>query len=403
MARTRSRKGRRKPSKPYPSFPLTAHNNGQWCKKVRGKVHFFGVWEDADSALQNYLSVAQDLHEGRQPSPINIPAQDTIVKEACNHYLTYQARRAELGEISAQWCEDCKRTVRDLARFLGPARLVSDLRPGDFEAYRQKLRRCGLSGNSPLGPYALDRSITVAKAVFAHAYEMELIDRPMRFGKAFARSSAAEKRRARGESVRRNGRKLLEPTAIRRILGTASVPMRAMVLLGINAGFGNADCGRLPLAAIDHAEGVIEFPRHKTGVERVVPLWPETATALTEAVAARPEPTCAQAMELAFVTVFGRPWVRCLRDGKGSRTDAVGQEFNKLLTRLALKRAGIGFYALRHTFRTWADETRDQHAVHRIMGHAIPGMSGIYIEEISLDRLRAVTDHVRMKLFGRGG
>lgn len=32
---------KQKPSKPYPSFPLTAHLNGQWCKKIRGRVHFF--------------------------------------------------------------------------------------------------------------------------------------------------------------------------------------------------------------------------------------------------------------------------------------------------------------------------------------------------------------------------
>jgi integrase len=61
----------------------------------------------------------------------------------------------------------------------------------------------------------------------------------------------------------------------------------------------------------------------------------------------------------------------------------------------------LGFYALRHTFRTWADEVRDQHAIHRIMGHAIPGMSGIYVERIELHRLREVVDHVRNKLFGK--
>ena len=57
----------KKPGKPYPSFPLTAHNNGQWCKKVRGRVHFFGVWADPQAALDNYLQVAADLHAGSQP------------------------------------------------------------------------------------------------------------------------------------------------------------------------------------------------------------------------------------------------------------------------------------------------------------------------------------------------
>lgn len=35
------------------------------------------------------------------------------------------------------------------------------------------------------------------------------------------------------------------------------------------------------------------------------------------------------------------------------------------------------------------------------MGHFIPGMSGVYVEDISSDRLRTVVDHVRGKLFTR--
>ena len=34
------------------------------------------------------------------------------------------------------------------------------------------------------------------------------------------------------------------------------------------------------------------------------------------------------------------------------------------------------------------------------MGHAILGMSGIYVEKIELNRLRAVVDYVHDKLFG---
>jgi hypothetical protein len=39
-----------KASKPYPEFPLTAHPAGYWCKKIRGKIHYFGPWADPDGA-----------------------------------------------------------------------------------------------------------------------------------------------------------------------------------------------------------------------------------------------------------------------------------------------------------------------------------------------------------------
>jgi hypothetical protein len=55
---------RAKPSKPYPEFPLTAHPAGYWCKKIRGKLHYFGQWDDPDGALNLYLAQKEDLHAG---------------------------------------------------------------------------------------------------------------------------------------------------------------------------------------------------------------------------------------------------------------------------------------------------------------------------------------------------
>ena len=97
----------------------------------------------------------------------------------------------------------------------------------------------------------------------------------------------------------------------------------------------------------------------------------------------------------------GKPAVRRRDDGtvKASNVDEVSPGFSRILDALKIRRRGVGFYSLRHTLPTWADETRDQHAVHCIMGHALPGMSGIYMEEISLEHLRAVVEHVRRKLF----
>ena len=74
-------------------------------------------------------------------------------------------------------------------------------------------------------------------------------------------------------------------------------------------------------------------------------------------------------------------------------------EFGKLLVALKLKRRGLGFYALRHTFRTVADRTKDQPAIDHIMGHARDDMASLYRERIEDDRLKAVVNVVRMWLW----
>ena len=400
----------KKPQKPYRSFPLTAHNNGQWCKKILGKVHFFGTWADPQGALDRYLAVAADLHAGREPQRSTLSPDVVQVKDVCNHYLTHQLRKVETGEISARWLEDCRRVVELFARQVGSQKAVQELRPEDFERLRFRLVQRGLSGGRGMGVHALNRALTVIKGMFKHAYENDLIDRPVKYGTGFEKPSASLKRKARQTAELENGKRLFESSEILRMLEQTDVPLRAMILLGINGGMGNTDCARLPIVAVDLEQGVVEFDRPKTGIERVVPLWPETVQALRDALATRPKPADKTGTKLVFLTTFGRPWVRenihRTEDSgiaKVVPVDAIGEEFDKLLKKLGLKRKGIGFYTLRHTFRTWADEVRDQHAIHRIMGHAIPGMSGVYVERIGLDRLRAVVGHVRNKLLGKPG
>jgi hypothetical protein len=45
-----------RPAKPYPEFPVTARPTGRWCQKIRGRIHYFVLWDDTDAALAEYLN-----------------------------------------------------------------------------------------------------------------------------------------------------------------------------------------------------------------------------------------------------------------------------------------------------------------------------------------------------------
>jgi len=96
----------RKPTKPHPSYPLTAHQNGQRCKKIRGKVPFFGVSAEPEAALERYLALATDLHAGRQPHLSTVLGRGASVKDVCNVFLSRQRHKREAAEIGPPWFED---------------------------------------------------------------------------------------------------------------------------------------------------------------------------------------------------------------------------------------------------------------------------------------------------------
>jgi integrase len=370
-----------KPAKPYPEFPLTTHPAGYWCKKIRGKIHYFGPWADPDAALNKYLAEKDALHAGRKPR------QDTdglTVKELCNQFLNAKRALVESGELTNRSWQDYKDATDLIVSHFGKGRLVADLDPDDFAGLRRKLAK-------KWGPVTLGNVIQRMRVVFKFAWDGGLIDRPVRYGQGFKRPSRKVVRIDRA----RKGPRLFTAEEIRRLIGAAGVQLKAMILLGINGGFGNADCGHLPLSAVDLKAGMIDFPHPKTGIPRRCPLWGETVQAIREASTGRPEPKKEEHAGLVFITKYGLPWA------KDSADQTLAKEFGKLLRALHINgRKGLGFYTLRHTFRTVADESKDQPAVDFIMGHEVPHMSTVYRETISDARLRAVADHVRGWLFG---
>jgi len=369
-----------KPNKPYLDFPLFAHAAGQWAKKIRGKMHYFGAWADPDAALKKYLEQKDALHAGRKPRP---DTEGLTVKEAANAFLNAKGELRDAGELSPRTWAEYKAMADELVAHLGRARLVSDLDPDDFASLRNKLAK-------KWGPHRLKKAIQYIRSIFKHAYDADLIDRPVRFGPGFKRPSMKTLRFHRAEQ----GPKLFTAEEVRNLINAAAGgPLKAMILLGVNCGFGNADCGQLPVSALDLERGIIDFPRPKTGIPRRCVLWPETIQALKEALTRRPEPKGEEHTGLVFVTKYGGCWA------KDEDPGVITKEMRKLLNNLGIN-GHRNFYCLRHTFRTVADEAKDQPAADFIMGQEVPHMSSVYRERIGDERLKAVTDHVRKWLFG---
>ncbi|MCH8829149.1 MAG: hypothetical protein IID45_06180 [Planctomycetes bacterium] len=168
-------KAKKKPTKPYADFPLFPHATGRWAKKIRGKLHYFGPWNDSDAALQKYLDQRDDLQAGRTPRKTG---DGLIVQDLCNRYLTAKKYLLENGELRPHTFQSYYRSCRNVIDTFGKYRLVDDLAPDDFEHLRATLPQTR-------GPVSLGNEVRQIRMVFKYAYDAGLTDRPIRYGLSF--------------------------------------------------------------------------------------------------------------------------------------------------------------------------------------------------------------------------
>jgi integrase len=310
-----------------------------------------------------------------------------------NAFIVHKENRMKGSELSPHSYAEYFRTCERLIAHFGPDRRVDDLRPDDFEGFRKWLADgCNV--------VTLGSKINRFRVVLKYAFDNHLIDRPVAYGKAFDRPAAKSIRKARNEA----GERMFEANELRRIIDASTQPLTAMILLGVNCGFGNTDVASLPESALDLDGGWVTFPRPKTQVQRRCPLWPETVASIREALAIRPRPKNPAPAELCFLTNRRTPFVR-VQMSKANKErhvtiNSLGRWFELLLQRLDINgRRGLGFYTLRHVFETSAGGSRDQVAVNAIMGHVDSSMAGAYRERIEDERLRDVANHVRRWLW----
>lgn len=387
---------RKRHTKPYKGFPMFPHATGRWAKKIRQKLHYFGQISDdlkGEKALERLNLELPYLSEGRTP-PEADSHEGCTLQLLCNAFLTNKKNKMDSGELSRHSFTDYYETCERIIKYFGRHRRVDDLRPDDFEGLRKKMAQ-GFSA------VTLKNEINRCRIVLKFAYDQQLIKEQVRYGQSFDRPSAKTLRKARNAA----GPRLFEAEELRKILTTDDIIMRAMVLLGVNCGFGNTDVASLPQSAVALESGWIDFPRPKTEVPRRIPLWRETVSALRLAISKRPrQPKNPADAGLCFLTVQGNRWVRV----QPKRTDpdkfvtvnTVAHGFARILRKADINgRKGLGFYALRHVFETIGGESRDQVAVNAIMGHVDNTMASVYREGISDKRLRAVVDSVHEWLF----
>ena len=77
-------------------------------------------------------------------------------------------------------------------------------------------------------------------------------------------------------------------------------------------------------------------------------------------------------------------------------------EYGKLLKGAGLARRGRGFYGLRRTFSTVANNMPrpDRDVVNFAMGHCDESMRALYQQDIFEERIEPVSEYVRDWLFG---
>ncbi len=374
----------KKTEKPYPEFPLWAHEgSGQWCKKIKGDFHYFGVLADPPAALREYKARVNDIVAG----VVSTPADGLTVQELANKFLGARKKQIKTKEFSERSWSDYHEICGYVLHELGKDTPISSLRPDDFMRFRAALA-------AKHGVHRLRKNVAVTRTLFKYAHEELGIVVPM--GDRFKPPGVAKRRQDKAEKRKAGIRKFFQADQIRAALGKADQQMKAMILVGLNCGFTNVDIANMAPDSIQ-GEWLVQ-ERTKTWMARRAWLWPETREALALLKGSTTH---------LFLQPNGKTWHEDLpadSNGKVGRDPVLSSAFNKLVPNRA---KGASFATLRHVFQTIATRTGHKDTARAIMGHVPPSgdIAAEFYEEDHLhdgvydDRIKAVCEAVRAWLY----
>ncbi len=430
MAENRTSGGGRSkpPRKPYPTFPLNAHRNGQWyaTRRIGGAKQFFyfGRWADdpdGAAAFAAWQAVAEDLRAGRMPATTTAPTTGIgpSCEELADRYTAFARARLDLGEIGPREFYDVRLACmghwldgvgeRTPAADLNRSRLV----PGradpvtPMQLMRERLGR-------KLGPYAVNRNLDKIARMLRWAFKHGLIAKPLDDHDGLKRVSLKARRRHQRTRDAEKGvpaltpaecLQLIEPAAAKAAAGGSHL---ALLLLALNGGCSSSWLSEVPLSAVDLDGGFVDWVRPKTEELCRFPLWPLTIEAIRQWLPHRPAAREPGHGDRVFLTRLGNPLVRSTipLDDDGdiasvNPDDAWGKELDKLIRAAGFKRPGLRSHALRRSHSTAANDVLDRDARRMVMGHGFEGMDPHYVRGLfPAARLKVVTDHVGHVLLG---
>ena len=340
-------------------FPLTLHKTGQYCKKIKGKIYYFG--KDKQLALERYLEQASLLHHNRN-STVKKKNTDMTLKTLSELYLQYQLSKVQSDELTARHYTDQINCLNKFVNSIGRFVKVKDISTLDLQKYRRQVNKSYSSQRTNL-------NISVMKAMFHWAKKNDIsIEIPNI--DAISRNKIDHQQRY-----------IFSSEEIRKLLELADVQMKVMIWLGLNCGFGCTDCAKLQWVNFDFKKNRVILARGKTGILRDLPLWPETVEALKNI----PH----REGKLVFYTKHEKPMISERYIGSGnsrkySSTNMVTTKFTRLMKKAGIHvPKGTGFYSLRRAAATMAARSGDPFAVQRLLGHADLKMATRYVQDVS--------------------
>ena len=230
----------KRPKKNTTKCNLWAHASGQWAKKIKGKIHYFGPWADPGAAEQRYLQLLRHMQDAEAPIK---PANETTVVDLCNQFMSVQSQRVEDEQLTRVTEQRFRRLAHTICDVLGDQTLLTDLSPAHF-------RRLVGRVTNDLAPTTAALRRAEIKVIFRWAYDEGLTEHPVRYGKTLAAAKTEARKHAERQRIE-VGEKHFERDEIHAMLDIARPQQRLWILLGCNLAYSHTDLSQLRREHID--------------------------------------------------------------------------------------------------------------------------------------------------------